>query len=468
MAKLLNRSICASVILAAGASGVLAQSSGSSTAEKPFSEFVGDFRLRYEGYANAQTLSDSAAFNHREYFRARLRLAGTINALPELTLFGRLAAEPRYWMSAASPNPGHGEEWKYALLENFYAKWSIASVDLPTTVTIGRQDIQLGDQWLVSDGTPIDGSWTNFFDAIRVTIDAKEVKTKLELIAFSQQAKPGDRVPLLGDSQDHGGGDYFLTEQDEMGVIAYASNKSIKNTQIDGYFMFKGDTKVSSAGDNADIYTLGTKVSGTPSEHWQYSAEGAYQWGRRQLAVRYPVAISNSRSVEAYGLNAKLTYLFKDPLNNQVALIGEYLSGDRASSTDKDEMFDALWGRYPRIGETWAAAYSVEAGGRVSQYNNLGRLGVTWTITPEKNTTITSMYCALFAPESVPTRATASARVRFSGDGNFRGHTLQLLAKHKFNKTLSALVLAEASFMGDYYAEKDVMTFLRTELLVSF
>ena len=34
---------------------------------------------------------------------------------------------------------------------------------------------------------------------------------------------------------------YYLTEQNEQGVIVYLSNKSLKNAQIDGYFIYKGD-----------------------------------------------------------------------------------------------------------------------------------------------------------------------------------------------------------------------------------
>ena len=35
---------------------------------------------------------------------------------------------------------------------------------------------------------------------------------------------------------------YPLTEQNEQGVVLYGSNKSLKNTQIDGYFIYKRDS----------------------------------------------------------------------------------------------------------------------------------------------------------------------------------------------------------------------------------
>ncbi|HLP07384.1 MAG TPA: alginate export family protein [Opitutaceae bacterium] len=463
----LQRSLCVSFLLAAGATGALAQTPASAAAEKPVFAVNGDFRFRYEGYDAVQTLGDSAAFHHRDYFRARLRLWETTTPFPDLTLFGRVSAEPRYWFQAAS-KAAEGKEWKYAIVDNFYAKWTTDAAGTPTTVVVGRQDFQLGDQWLVSDGTPLDGSWTNHFDSLRVTIDAKSIKTKFEVIALNQQAKPGDRVPILGSDAKAAA----LTEQDETGVILYASNKSVQNVQLDGYFIFKGDDAVTSKGYNADIYTLGGRIAGTPSPHWQYSAEGAYQWGRRNDASGRFTAAQNlskygdlSRDVSAFAGVAKLTYLFKDSLNNQICLSTEYISGDKDGTGAKDEMFDILWGRTPRISEVWAVAIGQETG-RNAQYSNLFRLGASWSIAPSKSTSISASYNALFAPNYVPTRNRTSPL--FSHDSAFRGHELQVVLKQKFTKRLSGLLLAEYCPMGDFYTNTDAMTFLRAEMLFAF
>jgi len=455
MATKLIRGVCVSLLLVAGATAAFAQNTGSNPGATPVFQWGGDFRFRYEDYVNAQTLNNAAAFNDRNYLRARLRLWETTNPFPGVTLFGRISAEPRYWFNAASA-AAEGKEWKYAILDNMYAKWTTETAGMPVTVIAGRQDIQLGEQWLVTDGTPGDGSWTNHFDGLRVTIDAKDLQTKFEVIAFNQQAYPGDRVPILGSDAKAAA----LHEQDETGLILYASNKSVKNTTLDGYFMYKGDDQVTAKGDNADIYTLGGRIAGTPAEHWQYSAEAAYQWGRRNDAM-----FKTSRDIAAYGANAKLTYLFKDARNNQLSLVGEYLSGDKRSS-GKDEMFDVLWGRTPRISEVWAVALGQETG-RNAQYNNLFRLGASWSIAPTKSTTVSATYNALFALEENPTRAAATNKL-FSRDSSFRGHLLQLVVKHKFTKQLSGLLLAEYCPMGGYYTHTDDMTFLRAELTTTF
>jgi hypothetical protein len=465
------------MLLAAGATGALAQTSTSSTsaADTPLFQWGGDFRLRYEAYDAVHTLSDSAAFHHRDYFRTRLRLWETTTPFPDLTLFGRISAEPRYWFQAAS-KAAEGKEWKYGLFDNLYAKWSTEAAGTPIVVVAGRQDIQLGDQWLVSDGTPLDGSWTNHFDAARFTIDAKSIKTKFEVIAFNQQAYPGDRLPILGSDEKAAA----LQEQDETGVVLYASNKSIKNIQLDGYFMYKGDDAVTSKGYNGDLYTLGGRIAGTPEAHWLYSVEAAYQFGRRNdssLSASNPFTAAKnlvnygeiSRDVSAFGGIAKVVYSFKDTLNNQLTFSTEYLSGDK-SGTGKDEMFDNLWGRIPRISECWAVALGQDTG-RNSQYGNLFRLGATWSIAPTKNTTVSATYGALFAVEDNPTRAvtsTGAPNANFSRDGNFRGHIFQVVLKQKFTKQLSGLLLAEYCPMGNYYTHEDAMTFLRAEMLVTF
>ncbi len=454
MSTLLKRSSCAALILSAGVAGAFAQTTSPASSEKPVFQWGGDLRTRYEGYTNAQTLNNAAAFNDRDYFRVRLRVWETVNPFAGLTLFGRVSAEPRYWLNAAS-TAAEGKEWKYAIVDNLNAKWTTEIDGSPVVVTLGRQDFQFADQWLVADGTPLDGSWTNHFDGLRVTAEAKSIKTKFDLIAFNQQAFPGDRLAILGSDTKAAA----LTEQDEIGLILYASSKPVANTQLDGYLMYKADNASTARGYNADIYTFGTRLAGTPQEHWQYSVEAAYQWGRRGDSF-FP----QSRSVSAYGGLAKLTYLFKDSFNNQVSFLAEYLSGDRRGSTGKDEMFDVLWGRTPRVSEVWAVALGQETG-RNAQYNNLFRVGGTWSMAPTKSTSLTATYCALFALEESPTRTTSTL---YSRDSNFRGHLFQLVAKHKFTKQLSGLILAEWCPMGSYYRHTDQMTFVRAEMVVAF
>jgi len=440
-----------------------------------------DVRLRNEYVDNAATLSDHGARHEQDYFRFRERLWASIMPVTNLAVNGRLAAEPREWMkpsNAGQYGPRSGFEERYGILDTANVKWS-SIANQPLTLTGGRQDIALGDQddwWLVADGTPVDGSWTSFFDSIRTSYEAKTIDTKFDAIYIYQNALPDEWIPTIGRSGtstllNGTTKPYYLTEQNEQGVILYVSNKSIRKTQIDGYFIYKGDHRIEqiSNGDDSDIYTVGAKITGTPAEHWFYSAEGAYQFGsKNDPTVQSIYTDSARRELSAYAGKCKLTYFFKDKLNNQLSLVGEFLSGDDPNTKGKDEMFDILWGRYPRWTEMGSWFYAGETGGRPMQLNNVGRVGPSWSVNPVKDMTFIATYNALFAPESTSTRVLGSSATRFSDDGNFRGHFLQTTLKYQFTKNLSAQIKDEFLWEGDYYKQRDLMTFIRTELTLTF
>ena len=449
-----------------------------------------DLRLRNEYINNAILLNNNVPLHEQDYFRIRGRVWMTVTPVTNLTFNTRVSAEPREWMEPATSAPfspkslgktypyyarstaNSGLEWRYGIVDILDVKWD-KILDQPLSITAGRQDIMLGDAgdwWLVADGTPNDGSWSMYFDSLRMNYVAKPIQTTFDLIYIYQNALPGAWIPTLGRSDG-----YSLTEQNEQGVILYMSNKSINNAQLDGYFIYKHDDRELSTGDSANIYTVGGKITGTPAEHWFYSVEGAFQFGHKQDATvqtNYINAKTDWREIAAYGGKTKLSYLFKDKLNNQISLIGEFLSGDDPNTKGKDEMFDILWGRYPRWSEAMPFYYGLETSGRLGQMNNLGRIGASWNFTPIKDTTFSAMYNALLAPESVPTRdittSSSSSTEQFSRNGNFRGHYIQLVLKHQFNKHLSAYVMDENICQGDYYRSRDVMTFVRAEVNLTF
>jgi hypothetical protein len=452
-----------------------------------------DVRLRNEYFDNAYTLNETIVRHEQDYFRFRERVWTSFIPLKGLSLNARLAAEQREWMkpsfasqygnsSIAPGSPSRsGLEERYIILDNLNVKYNdIGGSGI--SVAGGRQDIMFGDPlnwWLVADGTPGDGSWTFFLDSIRASYEAKDIKTKFDVIYIYQSALPDDWMPTIGRSGENRNPmgtnppvrPYSLTEQDEQGAIFYASTKAVNNMQIDAYFIYKHDNRIAeiTSGDNADIYTLGAKISGTPTKNWFYSLEGAYQFGWKEDSIRDGSEGSSrfaARDIRAYGANGKLTYLFKDKLNNQVSLVGEWLSGDDPGSAGTDEMFDVLWGRWPRWSELYIYSYVLETSGKIAQLNNVARIGCSWGFTPVKNLSFSATYNALLAPEKTPSRALVPAR--FSGDGSLRGHLLQTVLKYQINKNVSTHLWGECVWQGDYYAQRDLMTFLRAEVMLTF
>jgi hypothetical protein len=426
----------------------------------PWLAWGADLRVRNEYFDKAISLSGASAVSEQDVLRIRSRLWITLSASTNLVLNTRLANESREWFKPAfakAYGPHTGLEWRYGMIDALNVKWNEA-FGQPLAFSIGRQEIQLGDYydwWLVMDGTPGDGSWTTFLDSARVNFNVASVKTKFDVIYINQHARVDEGLPALNMHQDLNSN----MEQNEQGVVLYASNKSLKNVQADGYFIFKHDDKEFTTGDDADIYTFGGKLTGTPAEHWQYSVEGAYQTGTKSDMF------FAERDIDAFGGKAKVTYLFKDSWKNQLCLGGEYLSGDDPN-TEKDEMFDILWGRWPRWSELYIYSYINETGGKVAQLNNIGRVGPSWSCSPTDGMTVSVTYNALFAPQETPTRALVPAL--FSRSGNFRGHYLQTLIKHQFSKHLTGHLWGEWVWEGDYYASEETMTFLRAEMQFTF
>jgi hypothetical protein len=449
-----------------------------------------DIRFRNEYFNNALSISSANALHAQDYFRFRGRVYATATIVSNLTINARLSAEPREWMEPAYASQfknREGMEWRYGILD--VANIKLSNIfDQPLTLTLGRQDVMdvlnMRNGWIVFDGTPGDGSWTFFLDGARAAFDAKEIKTKFDVMYVSQHAYPGEVVPTIGNSSTFSSPTlanpqgnytgYLLTEQDEQGAILSIANSSIENMTLGGFFVYKNDTRVQGVmnGDDANIYTIGGSISGTPGKHWQYWVEGAYQCGSKEDPTVNYGANGNLqpehqwRSISAYGANARLTYLFNDRWNNQLSLVGEILSGDNPNTQGTDEMFDINWGRWPRWSELYIYSYPNETSGKIAQWNNLGRFGGMWTCSPYKGTTLSAMYTPLFAIEDAPTRTVAPGLFSFNGD--FRGHYLQTIIKQQLGKHVSAHLWGEWVWEGNYYAKEQLMTFLRAEVMFTF
>jgi hypothetical protein len=439
-----------------------------------------DFRARNEYYHEIVSLTESDDLHEQDVVRFRARLWTTAEIVTNLTFNGRISAEPRLWMKPSFTSAYKGQtgmEWRYGIADTLNVKWDMI-FDQPLTLTAGRQDILIGDYydwWLVADGSPADGSWTLFMDAIRLAWQAEPIKTRFDMMYLQQYAHPDEWIPTIGDA--HYGDqatlnrtDYFLTEQNERGVVLYGSNKSVENMQIDGYFIYKHDDREDfdfknvkrSPGDNGDIYTVGAKITGAIGDHWSYSGEAAHQRGQKEDRI---LGIDDTRDIQAYGAKARITYALKDKLNNQFGFAAEFLSGDDPD-TEEDEMFDILWGRWPRWSELYIYSYAVETGGRIAQMNNIVRFGPQWSLTLAKGLTFSAAYNPLFAPQDTATRALNPGA--FSGDGNFRGHYTQAVLKYQFNKHLNAHLWGEGVWQGNYYDNHDFMSFVRAEIMLTF
>ena len=351
--------------------------------------------------------------------------------------------------------------------------------DMPLTMTIGRQDIRLGEGWLVFDGTPLDAARTIYMDALRFTYAIPDTETTLDLIYIENRASTDAYLKPISEGHKE------VTEQDETGLIAYLTNKANPNMNLEGYFIYKKDSRVDTPpgvpakrdpwpaavwSKRAEIYTIGGALSGklAGSEHWKYRAEGAVQFGEKEgINVPANSARTGMHKLMAFGTIEKLEYHFNDARKNRIRGVFEYRSGDKPG-TNKVEAFDPLWGEYPQWSEISCYIYNLET--MVGEVTNLYRLGLGHSMQLTEKLSMDSDVHFLFADENTRGGNVHASGFGFSNSGKFRGTLATWVLKYAFSKNLNGHLWLEYFKPGDYYADgsRDEAFFARVNVDYTF
>jgi len=278
------------------------------------------------------------------------------------------------------------------------------------------------------------------------------------VVYINQRSSPDDHLPVFGQPE------FPNTEQDEQGVIVYASNTSMKDTVFDSYFIYKHDEGVLTTADgvapwqqgaNGDIYAVGNRLAGRPAPNWSYLAEYAYEWGNK-----------NGQDINAFGFNSQVAYHLLDKWKSNVRLSYEFLSGDKASTKGVNEQFDPLWGRWARWSEQYANAIALEH--RPGEMANMHRFGPGFTCSPWANTQLDVDYHVLFTDTHIPAGQPNSSY--FTREGDFRGQALVANFRYQMTKHIAHSLRAEVFFPGNFYADSnnEVAGYFRYELEFSW
>jgi hypothetical protein len=425
----------------------------------PWLEMGADARLRYEHILNPKLNHDESG-DHSNYERYRLRYWMKFKLDENVTFNVRWCMEPRTWQDPSGTNTDE--------INNTEIIWDIFNLtwknmfELPLTMVAGRQEFKLGDGWLTGDGTPTDGSRTAYHDALRFTYNLRE-KTALDLIYIDQDPDTGHRLSAINPQ------DRYINNQQEHGAIVYLTDKSIENTQLEAYFMYRNDNTVDGTASNftnlsrsrdADIYTYGAAIAGAIDKNWNYRVEGAFQNGN-EATDDNPQGLytKEHEDLRAYGGKANLEYSFKDELDNKLGVTFEYLSGDDPD-TDRVESFDPMWGEYPQWSDLMQPTVYNNENGYIT---NLQRLALTHKIKPVKNMELINAYHLLWADEN-------TSGAKFSDSGKFRGQLLTSKIAYTFTKNVKGYLQGEYFQPSDYYADtnQDHAVFCRANLEITF
>lgn len=451
-------------------------------------EMGADERFRVIFSKNIDTVSDDLSNNrenHWNFIRQRMRWWQKFKLDEDVDFNSRLVWEFRHWDEGPT-GAGQVRDQHVDMDEILFDQFNFTlrnMFDAPLTGVIGRQDIILGRGWLVLDGTPLDGSRTIFFDALRFTYDWKDKNTKFDMIYINQRAASDAWLKPINDRDRH------LTEQDEHGVIFYVTNKSLDKTQLEAYFIYKNDNPIDVASADepvpwpdqvwskkAEIFTFGGAVEHKFDDHWSARAEGAIQTGKKEIVSHVGRGVANHirhADLEAFGFVSRLDYNFNDEKKNNLHVGYEFLSGDDPDSRDY-EQFDPLWGEWPQWSELYVYTYNLET--MIGETTNLHRFNVGHSFKPWPKWQINTDYHALWADETTASSAqynypwyTVGTDFDTSTSSHFRGHLFTLWVKWECCKQLRWHWLTEYLAPGSYYtADRDGAYFLRFNVEYTF
>ncbi|MCK4625370.1 MAG: alginate export family protein [Phycisphaerae bacterium] len=407
----------------------------------PWLDWGADLRLRAIWSKNARTLDDTSPRNERFWQRARTRLWTTSTITDNLKFNFGMCWEIKNFCRPDGMRDGEFSDVAFETL-NFELSNTFG---LPLKIKIGRQNLNDLNKWLLSDGTPRDGSRTCYFDAARFTYELAEQKTSIDVVYIDQWADGDKWLPPINDHLDR-----HLIENNERAVVLYVKNKSIENTQIDGYYIWRKTRGVLDNGWNSDLSTIGGRVAGDINENWKYYTELAVQVGAK-----------DGLHVSSLGSNNRISYFLRDKLNNNFRLGYEYRGGGHHPR----ENFDILWGRCVQCTNIYQGKLDVLENNS-AMFTNMHRINLGWSCDPTEKLSLHTDYHLLFCDNN----QSEDLGARFSRSGCLRGHLLTGLLKYKFNKRISGHLIGEILFPGDYYTDmsNDVALFVRYELVFTF
>ncbi|MBD3333063.1 hypothetical protein GF356_09430, partial [candidate division GN15 bacterium] len=223
------------------------------------------------------------------FTRHRTQLGATWKPSDVFHFKMQLANEFRYYVQPSY----YDFTWNEIFIDQLSIKL-IQPGDLPLTATIGRQNIILGEGFVVMDGSPLDGSRSIYFNALRLDWDLGQKRT---LSAFAMyQEETDDFLPVLNEKNQP------LLEQTELGLGAYVT-APVGKTKLDLYYIFKRADSSEAIPVTSHIHTLGARADAEFSGGLRTVLEGAVQLGDRGDYNRAGFGAHGYADIKVAGLN---------------------------------------------------------------------------------------------------------------------------------------------------------------------
>ncbi len=312
---------------------------------------------------------------------------------------------------------------------------------LPFSITAGRQNIIMGEGFVLLDYHPLDGSRSVYFNALRA--DYKLNTGKITLF-YGFQDVNDDLLPIINSR------DKNLIELPEEGFGVYYSG-IFRDINIESYYIRKNTKNIESTVNTSGINTYGLRSIIHFKKNISLTTEAAFQTGYIGDAKR-----------SAFGGYYHLDYNLSQEKSGPVFTLGGiYLSGDD-QKTEKHEGWDPLFSRWPKWSESYIYTLIKENG--VANWSNLTSLYAGVKINVSKKIGLNMAAHLLNAPEY--------SKIKdgfLSGAGRNRGVLFTSKLNVKLNSSLTGHMVFETFKPGNFYLKgASSYHWLRFELLYKF
>lgn len=424
-------------------------------------------RIRQEIWDNLIDLKTlpvtPADFN---FFRFKTSLWGSADFNKDTNLYLRLTSEIYYYPIGPReyPRTDGGTtvlDENEGVIDNVYIKANNA-FGLPIDLKIGRQDFwgssedMYGEGFLLSDGTPQDGSRTFYFNAAKLKWKIND-KHNIDFVYITNQFQ--DKYLPTWRTSNANSLTYYnskkiLDAADSKAFMVYDRSKLSDTVTVEPYYIFKREeeTPIVITIPALDLHTVGARAV-YKSDPWTFGGEFAYQIGEydgRKSTTGY-----SGQDREGYGGYAFGKYKFANmKLKPEFELRFVYLSGDDPS-TDKNENFDPLYSRQPYWNELLGYVMInefIRDAARIAFYWSNSQLYMAKVkMELSEKTTLSLSYQYWRSNEWA--NPISSLNPMFD-HGYERGHLPTLFLTHKFNKNIDAFFQYEYFIPGNFYADK--------------
>ena len=380
-------------------------------------------RIRQESWDNTLSL-DEAAPDSTAYVRFRTSLLAQWRPADRFELAVRLTNENRYYISPKQDaRIGKNYDLNEVFFDYLYVHWKNPG-GLPFSLKLGRQDLMLGEGFVIFDGGPLDGSRSAYFNAARLDYFINDRNSIM--LFFCRQPATDIWLPVINDSGQK------MVEQDEQGFGAYYSG-TLRDFKIEGY-LFRKNIFATGELPSSDYNVLGGRAAVPLTDGLSLTAEGALQSGKIEARSRHGLG-------GYLHLDAQTRLRF--PFPSVVTLGSFYLSGDDPATPDVYEGWESSFSRWPKWSESLIYLQARET--RPADWTNIFSFYANLAFMPAEKARLDLAWHHLGAPK------TTLPSPLLSGGGKDRGDLIIAKLTYDLNSHISGHFLWEHFLPGDFY-----------------